>query len=107
MTTIVLIALATACIVNTVHTSLFFDGFRKWLFTFGEPEGWRRWTARGIMCAYCFSHWVALPMALTVLPFEPKSVISYFAAVWLAAHSMALYFALTGLSAQLQRGSRP
>lgn len=97
MLDILTVAFATACVVQTVHASFLFEGFRQRVIKLGENPGWKRELAKGIMCAYCLSHWIALPASFVVFPFEYSSIVKYFAAVWLASHSTVVYLSLNNL----------
>jgi|SRR5688572_1360770 len=100
MIDVIIIALATASIVKTFHAGNIFLPFRNWLIKTGiNPNTWEiiKSLIRGIGCSYCFAHWVAIPVTLLLVPINWDTIVIYFAAVWLANHSMIIYEILSGM----------
>jgi hypothetical protein len=100
MIELLLIALATAGIVHTVHTSILFEGFRL-LIDRHEPKA--PWLVRGFKCSYCFAHWIAGGLALVAASSVGHWLLLTFAGMWLANHSLAIYGMLINV-ADLKRG---
>lgn len=118
--TAILLALAVAGVTHSWFSGSLFLPIQKQLASWRGKQGWHwfplRLFARGALCSFCFSHWVAIAcgIGLYVAPQHTMIVATVAASVFLAGQALTVFRIVTEQLPQLigakigsLHGSRP
>jgi hypothetical protein len=97
MSTLLLMALAVAGVTSLWLSGTLFLPVHKHLAGWRQRQGWRwliqRMFARGALCPFCVSHWIAIAFGVGwyVAPEIAVRVATVAASVFLASHALVLF----------------